>query len=287
MSTLFFGRDFRLEIYPNGPYSEGYAIVPPMNIKFNVRHSRGKTGGDHMVIVYNLSRDQIRDLRAGSFLALYAGYASSPGGIKLIASGDIVKNGIDHNRDSPDAAITLRFKSGFRAITRLVRGSWRAGTPVLTVYSDITGQVAQAVGEKENKFGPSLSAAYDPLVGKKLTSAFVTAGTFGDALTDLAKVTELEPIENDGLFTLTDQQVTGSSVWPKLSQKDRTLFGVPRITEEGLRVMTFLDGGLRPGQAVVVEHQDFQGDFVITDTEFYGDTGFDSDYNSNLILKRI
>ena len=291
MST-YFGRDYKIQIYPDGPYRPGFEILPPFAVSFSVKHTRGKTGGDHSVKVYNLSRETLKKIRPGTYIAVYAGYSSgdAASALKLIGSGHIIKNGINTDRQNPDTATELKFKSGFKLLMSLSRGSWRAGTSLVQVFKDLTDAGALAIGETPATSAPSLAFSYSHLQQYTLPTSYTANDSLANVLAELGNIFSLEPVERDGLLTLAkDENLTGKlnpGDWPLFSTTGRTIFSSPNSDDKGLKLKTFLDGNLRPGQPVHVDHPDHAGTYSITDVIFSGDTHAD-DWDSQLTLKRL
>lgn len=131
-------RDFRLQIGRAG--QQGWEVVPPLRITFEVQKDTDEDPNFHTVRVYNLTHDRRREFEEKDLrLRLYAGYRDEDGPV-LCAAGTIVDAYSYH--DGPEVVTELRVADGYAEIRdTAVSLGYSAGVSSATILRDIAKQM--------------------------------------------------------------------------------------------------------------------------------------------------
>ena len=266
MSRAF---DRRVEVLIGDERGEGLRFDERFRITFEVTKDREPDGGEASVQIYNVgdpSRDRL--IKGGQFVVINCGYADGP--LEELFSGDVTRAVFVHDR--PDTYLEFELVDGARALrdTRLAL-SFAAGTTVQTVLDDIL---------------ESLDFPVDPSdfeVGGIYQEGVAFSGRARDALQRVAQKAGFIWSIQDGrvqLRSLEDPEVTSV---PKITPITGLIASPERLDDReseternagsGFVVRSLLNPKIRPGQGVVVESRDIDGDEFIVDTVSHkGDT---------------
>lgn len=266
MSRAF---DRRVEVLIGDERGEGLRFDERFRITFEVTKDREPDGGEASVQIYNVgdpSRDRL--IQGGQFVVINCGYAGSP--MEELFSGDVTRAVFVHDR--PDTYLEFELVDGARALrdTRLSL-SFAAGTTVQTVLDDIL---------------ESLDFPVDPSdfqVDGIYQEGVAFSGRARDALQRVAQKGGFIWSIQDGrvqLRSLDDPEVTSV---PKITPRTGLIASPERLDDReseternagsGYVVRSLLNPKIRPGQGVVVESRDIEGDEFIVDTVSHkGDT---------------
>ena len=266
MSRAF---DRRVEVLIGDERGEGLRFDERFRITFEVTKDREPDGGDGSVQIYNVgdaSRDRL--IKDGQFVVINCGYADGP--LEELFSGDVTRSVFVHDR--PDTYLEFELVDGARALrdTRLAL-SFAAGTEVQTVLDEIL---------------ESLDFPVDPSdfeVGGIYQEGVAFSGRARDALQRVAQKAGFIWSIQDGrvqLRTLDDPEVTSV---PKITPRTGLIASPERLDDReseternagaGFVVRSLLNPKIRPGQGVVIESRDIDGDEFIVDTVSHkGDT---------------
>ena len=266
MSRAF---DRRVEVLIGDERGEGLRFDERFRITFEVTKDREPDGGEASVQIYNVgdpSRDRL--IKDGQFVVINCGYADSP--MEELFSGDVTRAVFVHDR--PDTYLEFELVDGARALrdTRLSL-SFAAGTTVQTVLDDIL---------------ESLDFPVDPSdfqVDGIYQEGVAFSGRARDALQRVAQKGGFIWSIQDGrvqLRTLDDPEVTSV---PKITPRTGLIASPERLDDReseternagaGFVVRSLLNPKIRPGQGVVIESRDIDGDECIVDTVSHkGDT---------------
>jgi len=258
-------RRVTVTVGPEG--GEGVAVDERFQIEFAVSKSVGADQNRIDCTIYGLSEQtRTRMMEPGQVIQIEAGYAE---GTEVLAIGDITRAVIEYA--PPEIRTVIEAGDGARALRdRKVNLSFAAGASVQRVLDAIAQELAlgrRATGaqvEGEYQEGVSFSGTAKDALDKVTARAGVTWSIQDGELQILDRE---QPSQGRGAL-LTPE--TGLLESPQ--RIDDEAFGLERAAGDGYEVRSLLNPKIRPGEPVVIQSRDVDGQFRVDTVTHSGST---------------
>jgi hypothetical protein len=112
----------------------------------------------------------------------------------------------------------------------------------------------------------------------RFPAGFVFSGSPTEVLDRLASMSDADWYIRDGVLQFIRRGSTTGERSLLLSATSGNLIGSPKPTDEGVEVVGLLDPSMRPGRKFRIESENVNGDYVATNVEFLGDSGWDNSF---------
>ena len=254
-----FGRIVRIEAgQPDavGQSLEGARIV------FDVQYTSDKKANEGTISVYNPSKSFIGEAqKKGAIIRLFAGY----GVPRLIFSGNpIPRVGVDSDRQGGDGVTKIK--------------ALDAGTKIQSSYLDLafgpntaaTTVIAQVAAAADLALAP----LPDELSSVVFASSLVLSGRVDDAIERVADLIGGDGYIRDGAIYILPEGSTTQEPIRLFSSANGTLLKLKRLKDRQIEAVCLLDGSVRPGRMVQIQHRDFTGQLKLRTVKFTGDSGW-------------
>lgn len=260
-----FDRRVRVRVGPGG--GTGVLVDERFRVAFRVVKTLGTEVNTSDVRIYGLSQDtRQRILSEGEVVQIEAGYAI---GTEVLGIADITRAVV--LRQPPDIITLLECGDGVRALRdRKVSLSFEAGATVQRVLDRIAQELAlgqRATGVQVDgvyQEGVSFSGTAKEALNRVTQRAGVTWSIQDGTLQILGSVA---PAPGRGVL-LTPE--TGLLASPE--RLDDVGLKTDRERTTGWRVRSLLNPKIRPGERLVIESAEVQGEYRIDTVEHAGDT---------------
>ena len=258
-------RRVTVTVGPEG--GEGVAVDERFHIEFVVSKSVGAEQNRIDCTKYGLSEQtRARIMEPEQVIQIEAGHAE---GTEVLAIGDITRAVVEHA--PPEIRTVIEAGDGARALRdRKVNLSFAAGASVQRVLDAIAQELAlgrratgaQVAGEYQE--GVSFSGTAKDALDRVTARAGVTWSIQDGELQILDRE---QPSQGRGALLTPDTGLLDSP-----QRIDDEAFGLERAAGTGYEVRSLLNPKIRPGEAVVIQSRDVDGQFRVDTVTHSGST---------------
>ena len=258
-------RRVTVTVGPEG--GEGVAVDERFQIEFSVSKSVGADQNRIDCTIYGLSEQtRTRMMEPDQVIQIEAGYVD---GTEVLAIGDITRAVVEYA--PPEIRMVIEAGDGARALRdRKVNLSFAAGASVQRVLDAIAQELAlgrRATGaqvEGEYQEGVSFSGTAKDALDKVTARAGVTWSIQDGELQILDRE---KPSQGRGALLKPETGLLDSP-----QRIDDEVFGLERAAGTGYEVRSLLNPKVRPGEAVVIQSRDVDGQFRVDTVTHSGST---------------
>jgi hypothetical protein len=186
----------------------------------------------------------------------------------LVFQGNPIAGGVKLDKRGPDRVLVVDAQDGGREYST---------SHVSTSYATATtsGQVFTALAQA---LGLPLGTVDAVVSDISFPSGIALVGPVRSQLDRVAAMSGARwQIRDGALYVWAEGGTTGEEA-VVFSASAGNLIGSPSITDDGVEVTALLAPSLRPGKPFRVESEDVNGDFVATEVEFRGDSGWATEF---------
>lgn len=214
-------------------------------LNFRVEKSTVPAPNKAKITLYNISKDSRNFLEQKDMIVfLKAGFNNDP---KNIFIGEILRR--ESGRSGPDVTLSLECGDAERILTRAhIEISLRRGATNLLLFSQAAAKLGLSLG---------ISSGITQVTYR---NGYAFSGLVSDLLTEQTRNLGLEWNIQDGELRILPIRGTDGET-AVVIDKDSGLIGFPTKTIDGLKFDSLLNHRLRPGRAVKVASEQFQGQF--------------------------
>lgn len=217
--------------------------------------------------LYNVSPTRRAELEAsGLAVRVFAGYGDNLG---LVFSGDVAT--VSHKREPVDVVTTIEADDGGNALRfERVHETWRGPVSALLLVHRLCGHL-----------GLPLGYVAPEITDVTFVHGYTASGPVRVALDEVAASLGCVAAVQDGAVVLTEIGGASQRFGPLISQATG-LVGSPERTDEGLKVVSLLQAGIRPGGVFQLESK-YEAGFYRAGTVIHTlDNGFDSAFYTEI-----
>lgn len=261
-----FGRSVTVQLGTNNTTGTEHT---GLRVSFVVKMSDASEPNEATIRIWNLTEQVVSTMQEDdAVIRLLVGYDSEGGAQHLIFEGDPISDGVKAELQGVDRILIVEAQDGGRAYTdsHIAEGfstatsSGQLFQTIADAFGVTLGNVDGVVGDVDFPHGLSLTGQARELM---------------DRVADLSGA--LWGIRDGALQVWEAGGTTGEEA-VIFSAEAGNLIGSPSQTEDGVEVKALLAPTLRPGKPFRLESQSISGDYVATDVEFRGDSGFATEY---------
>ncbi len=270
MSTRLFGRRVVLQLGTESSTGKQYT---DLRVVFDVQMKNDSTPTAAKIEAYNLNPNSVALAQADDAIArLLVGYRSQGGTDRLIFEGNPITNGVKLELRGQDRVLVLDCQDGGREYSSSrISESFSAPMKSSQIFQLCADRFVLTLGN------------VDAVVGDvSFPAGFALKGKVKDVLDRVAVMSGARwSIRDRTLQFWADGGSTGEEA-VVFSASTGNLVGSPTITDDGVELTGLLAPTLRPGKPFRVESDQVNGDYVATDVQFKGDSGWATEFYVNL-----
>lgn len=246
--------------------------ITKLDMRFEIIKTLGKEPNTAALAIYNAAPATRAELQTKPLtVRIEAGYEDS--GPRGLFVGNLVHGA--PKRDGVDWVSELELADGGRAYDRArVNRSWRAGTPLRSVLSDVASSMGMELPRE---------LAGDPALDTRIPTGEALSGATRDELTRLLRRAGYNwSIQSGALQVLRSDQVVDGQAWE--INESTGLVGSPEYSSPGkgkkrtLTLRTLLFPELAPGARFLLSSRAASGLHRILEVRHLGDTAGDDWY---------
>lgn len=261
-----FGRRVILQLGTAG--SAGREITD-LRVGFTVTMTDDSTPNKAKIEVYNVGSWALAAMQADdAVVRLLAGYASAGGVPRLLFQGNPIAKGVRQKRSGTDTILSIEAQDGGREYTTShVAESYATAT----TSGQLFAALADAMGLPLGNVDAVASTVSFP-------HGLALVGRAADQLDRVAAMSSARWGIRDGALQVWSIGGSTGEAAEVFSSAAGNLIGSPEPTDDGVQVTALIAPTLRPGKPFRVISEQVTGDFVATDVEFKGDSGWATDF---------
>lgn len=266
MSTSLFGRVVEVQL---GTANASGKSFTGLRVGFSVQMTNSSDPNEGRIEVYNVAPQTIATMQADdAIIRLLVGYKSQGGTVRQIFQGSPIKGGVKLERRGVDKVLVVEAQDGGREFTQShISESFSTATTTAQLFATISrsfglplGNISAVVGDIEFPHGLGLT---------------------GQAAKMMDRVAELSNARwqiRDGTIQVWARGSSTGESAVVFSAESGNLIGTPTVTDDGVEITGLMAPTLRPGKPFRVVSKDVNGDYVATNVEFRGDSGFATEF---------
>jgi len=261
-----FGRRVVLQL---GTTTTGGREIRDLRVAFHVRMSDDSTPNKAKIEVYNTGPWALAAMQdPAAVVRLLVGYDSDGGVPRLVFQGEPIPGGVKFTRSGPDSILSIEAQDGGRAYTTS-RVAESYGTA--TTSGQLFAALADALGLPLGNVDAVVSTVSFPY-------GLALVGRAADQLDRVASISRARWGIRDGALHVWAIGGSTGETAVVFSAGAGNLIGSPAPTDDGVEVTALLAPTLRPGKPFRVVSEQITGDYVATDVEFRGDSGWSTEF---------
>lgn len=243
--------------------------ITDLRIGFSVTMSDSSEPNKGKVEVYNVGAWALAQMQAAdAVVRLSVGYDSDGGVPRLIFQGNPIKGGVKLDRSGTDRILSIEAQDGGRAYTSShVSESYATATTSAQLFNALAEAMGLPLGNVDAVAG-----------GVSFPHGLALTGRAADQLDRVAAMSRAKWGIRDGALQVWASGGSTGETAVVFSAATGNLIGSPAVTDKGVEITGLLAPTLRPGKPFRVVSADVNGDYVATDVEFKGDSGWASDF---------
>lgn len=261
--TVLFGR--RIEVQVGEPGEEAVSYVAEngrgLRMAFDIQFKRDGKPNTGKVVIYNAGKDIFgRAQSRTAQVRVLAGYTSEGPSRMIFAGNPIPKVGVEYPREGGERVLRINALDSLVKLSRQIVTVEFAGPTTPRQYLDsVAAQTGLAV-----------ASAPDALDRAEFSSVSFS-GLAPKALAEISSYVDCDYHVMDGAIYILEKGQSGGEEANVFSTKTRNLLSLKANKDGLVEFVGFLDGTVRPGKRVPLEHPDFNGVVVARDVRFVGD----------------
>lgn len=261
-----FGRVVALEFGQPGTLGQR---IDGLRIRFRVRRSRTGSPDAAEVAVWNASPEALASLGdPGVVVRVLPGYGTA----SQVVGGSLVRKSLRVEDDGVDRVAVFQIADGGLAL-RSVRVS--QGWASAVKASELVEYLRAAAAWSRGTIRLGTDVEY--------TTGEVLIGSVGPELDRIVRDCGSQwSVQNGALQVWPLGESRPRETGPLLSPTSG-LLGSPRTVDGGIEVRCLLLPGMLPGMPYRVASRDVEGDFIATDVEHDGDSGFGNEFQTTIV----
>lgn len=269
MTERLFGRTVIAEIGVEGQIRRWDGL----QINGNVKKERRTSANTADIEIYNLSKDSIVAAKSsGAVLRLYAGY-SIP---RLLFTGTINPGGAVLEKQGPDRILRVSAKDGgYEYLRARVNKTFKRGVTWREVFDELAAVTGLPLGTVRVPPG-------------RTRRPIVLEGSVEDVMQRLADSTRSEvSIVNSAWQVLPIGEPAPDQAIVVSSRRLFNLVGSPSPQDQGMKIKALLDARYNPGRRIVLESEDYEGDYRIISVDHEFDSGHGAAFFSTMFAEPL
>lgn len=260
--------DRKIELLIGKPGKQGI-LYKDLRISFSVEKSSSSVPNKSEVKIYNISRlRRALTEEKGNVIALRAGYGNS---VETIFSGDVARSITE--LDGPDWVTTFEMGDGEKAYRAgKIDQSFSKGTSIKDVFTSMISSLGLGSGDLSG-------ITSDSLIGPLSLS-----GPVKTHLDDLSERSGAEwSIQNGSVQVIPKGGTTKNEAI--LLSAETGLIGIPKKKDDGVEVISLLQGKINPGSKIVIKSNVINGNFRVEKVKHAGDNFGQEFYSTMEVVK--
>lgn len=269
MAEQLYGRQVIVEIGVAGELRRWRGL----QVTGSVKKGRTSSANTAEVDITNLGPDSIAAAQSEeAIIRVFAGYETQ----RLLFTGTVNPGGATLEKQGPDRVLSISAKDGgYEYLRSRVNKSFDRGTSWQTVFDEMATATGLPIGNVNVPTGAT-------------NEGLVLVGSVRDVMRRLADTVDAEvSIQNQSWQVLPRGEPSADEAVVLSSTRLRNLIGSPSKERGGLKAKALLDGRISPGRRVVLESEEYSGDYRVVDVEHTFDSRMGQEFYSTATLEEV